>query len=145
MGDELGFLNFQEDAAGRHIPRESVRVFLATGTGCGSKGSPSLVGAKESISRRLLDAPSHPFPAAQRAFSWCIAAPSRSTTGRRVLGTLGVDWLVARNSGGSGSRAKIDAARRLGIPVAMIRRPPQPEAARAQTLSEVLAWIGRRA
>ena len=57
---------------------------------------------------------------------------------------LGVTWSVTRNSGGSASFAKLEAARRLGISVAMIRRPPQPEAARISTVSEALAWVRRR-
>ena len=138
-GDEWVFLNSEEDAAA-HIP-ENVRVFLATGR-MRLEGFSSL--RSQELLCRLLDAPSHPFPLPNGRFV-VHRPPFTIDHEAAVLGTLGVDWLVARNSGGSGSRAKIDAARRLGIPVAMIRRPPQPEAARAQTLSEVLAWIGRRA
>jgi len=40
------------------------------------------------------------------------------------------DWqieaLVSKNSGGDATRAKLDAARALGIPVVMIDRPPVP-------------------
>jgi precorrin-6A/cobalt-precorrin-6A reductase len=56
---------------------------------------------------------------------------------------LKVDWLVVKNSGGSASRSKLDAARDLGIPVALIRRPRQPEGPRVTTVSEALAWVRR--
>ena len=46
--------------------------------------------------------------------SWCIAPPFTIDHEAAVLGTLGVDWLVARNSGGSGSRAKIDRGAAAG-------------------------------
>jgi precorrin-6A/cobalt-precorrin-6A reductase len=37
----------------------------------------------------------------------------------------GIDMIVCRNSGGRGAYAKIEAARRLGLPVIMIDRPQQ--------------------
>ncbi len=40
-----------------------------------------------------------------------------------VLQRFGVDGLLVRNAGGPGAYPKIEAARRLGLPVVMIRRP----------------------
>lgn len=54
---------------------------------------------------------------------------------------LGVDWLVVKNSGGTASRAKLDAARELGISVALINRPPQPDAPRAATVAAAMDWV----
>jgi precorrin-6A/cobalt-precorrin-6A reductase len=56
----------------------------------------------------------------------------------------GVEWVVARNSGGTGARAKIDAARELGLPVIMIGRPALPDRPRAESLAEVMLWLGHR-
>ncbi|MDJ1008618.1 MAG: cobalt-precorrin-6A reductase [Paracoccaceae bacterium] len=138
-GDEWVFLHKEEDAAA-HIP-QGARVFLAT-------GRKRLDAFSNLTSRdlvcRILDAPGGPFPLPNGRFV-VHRPPFTVEDEMATLERLGIDWLVARNSGGSGSRAKIDAAGRLGLPVAMIRRPPQPEAARAETLSEVLAWVGRRA
>jgi precorrin-6A/cobalt-precorrin-6A reductase len=50
--------------------------------------------------------------------------------------------VVARNAGGSGARAKIDAARELGLPVIMITRPELPQRPRAERIDDVLAFLG---
>jgi len=57
---------------------------------------------------------------------------------------LGVDWLVVKNAGGQASRSKLEAARALGIKVAMIARPPQPECARVSSTDAALDWIRHR-
>lgn len=54
----------------------------------------------------------------------------------------GIAWLVARNSGGDGARAKIDAARMLGLPVIMISLPQLPERLRVESVTEVMQWLG---
>lgn len=54
---------------------------------------------------------------------------------------LEIDWLVTRNSGGRQNRTKIDAARALGIPVAMIRRPVQPESPKLASVQAALDWV----
>jgi len=53
--------------------------------------------------------------------------------------------LVARNSGGTGAWAKIDAARELGLPVIMIARPELPARPRAESAEDVLSWLGHEA
>ncbi|MCP3418200.1 cobalt-precorrin-6A reductase [Bradyrhizobium brasilense] len=55
-----------------------------------------------------------------------------------------IEWIVARNSGGTGARAKIDAARVLGLPVIMITRPLLPDRPRVESVSEVMQWLGHR-
>jgi precorrin-6A/cobalt-precorrin-6A reductase len=52
-----------------------------------------------------------------------------------------IDVIVARNSGGQATEAKLTAAHRLGIPVIMIRRPEQPAGAQASTVDEVVVWV----
>jgi len=54
---------------------------------------------------------------------------------------LDIDWLVTRNAGGRENRTKIDAARALGIPVAMIRRPRQPEGTKLESVQAALEWV----
>lgn len=51
--------------------------------------------------------------------------------------------LVAKDSGGQATEAKLDAAARLGVTVIMITRPPLPPGVPAVTEQhQVLAWLG---
>jgi precorrin-6A/cobalt-precorrin-6A reductase len=52
-----------------------------------------------------------------------------------------IEVLVARNSGGRATEAKLEAANRLGVPVIMVRRPPLPDGERVATVAEALAWV----
>jgi len=54
----------------------------------------------------------------------------------------GVELLVTKNSGGAATYAKIEAARRLGVRVVVVRRPTAPDGETATTLSDAIAWIG---
>jgi len=62
-----------------------------------------------------------------------------------LMRSRGIAWVVARNAGGTGARAKIDAARELGLPVIMISRPELPERLRVDSIEDVLAWLGHDA
>ncbi len=44
-----------------------------------------------------------------------------------------IDVLVTKNAGGDATRAKLDAARWLGVAVIMVRRPPRAEAPSTET------------
>jgi precorrin-6A/cobalt-precorrin-6A reductase len=58
-----------------------------------------------------------------------------------LLAAEGVAALVCRNSGGASGRAKLDAARGLGLPVVMIRRPPPPAPPTAASVAAAVAWL----
>jgi precorrin-6A/cobalt-precorrin-6A reductase len=62
-----------------------------------------------------------------------------------TLRSRGVTWMVSRNSGGDGARAKIDAARALRIPVVMIARPKLPDRKRVETVADVMTWLAHDA
>jgi precorrin-6A/cobalt-precorrin-6A reductase len=50
--------------------------------------------------------------------------------------------LVTKNSGGEYTRAKLDAAAALYIPVVMVDRPPLPSGvSRVETVDEAVAWL----
>lgn len=55
-----------------------------------------------------------------------------------------IDVLVTKNSGGSATYGKIAAARRLGLPVILLRRPETAEVDTVATAQEALAWIERQ-
>jgi precorrin-6A/cobalt-precorrin-6A reductase len=53
-----------------------------------------------------------------------------------------IDALVTKNSGGDMTRAKLDAAAALGIPVVMVDRPPLPPGLRTVgTVEDAVAWV----
>ncbi|OMC48284.1 cobalt-precorrin-6A reductase [Mycobacterium sp. IS-1264] len=57
-----------------------------------------------------------------------------------------IDALVTKNSGGDMTRAKLDAAAALGIPVVMVARPPLPAGVKAVgTVQEATDWVTGRA
>jgi precorrin-6A/cobalt-precorrin-6A reductase len=62
-----------------------------------------------------------------------------------MIRSRSIGVIVARNSGGTGARAKIDAARILGLPVIMLLRPHLPDRLRVESVAEVLEWLGHRA
>jgi precorrin-6A/cobalt-precorrin-6A reductase len=67
---------------------------------------------------------------------------------RDLLVRHGVEVIVAKNAGGTATRAKLDAARELGIPVVMVERPSQPAVPRVATPEDARRWVqvtlGRR-
>jgi precorrin-6A/cobalt-precorrin-6A reductase len=55
-----------------------------------------------------------------------------------------IDALVTKNSGGAMTRAKLDAAAALGIPVVMVARPKLPAGVAAVgTVEEAAEWVAR--
>jgi precorrin-6A/cobalt-precorrin-6A reductase len=51
-----------------------------------------------------------------------------------------IDMLVTKDSGGSYTAAKLDAARARGLAVIVVRRPGRPAAQRVSTVEQALAW-----
>lgn len=52
-----------------------------------------------------------------------------------------IQMIVAKNAGGSGARAKLEAARELGLPVVMIDRPFIPDRPQVESVAQVLDWL----
>lgn len=52
-----------------------------------------------------------------------------------------IDALVSKNSGGTATAAKLEAARRLGLPVVMVERPPATGSATVHEVAAALAWL----
>lgn len=119
-----------------HIQAGSV-VFLATGR--------STLASFENLSDmtlicRQIDPPDGPFPF--RNGRYLVGTPPFSVEDEVALfRELGVDVLVVKNAGGDPSRTKLDAARLLGLPVLMLRRPPMPKGDHVETVDEALKWI----
>lgn len=60
---------------------------------------------------------------------------------KRMLSENGIEIVVSKNSGGSASYGKIEAARALGVPVIMIERPLRHNAETVSTIDDALAAI----
>ena len=52
-----------------------------------------------------------------------------------------IESLVSKDSGGGQTEAKLTAARELGLPVIMVRRPPEPDLPGVPTVEEALSWL----
>lgn len=115
------------------------RVFLAVGRGSVS----SFAQADAWFLVRVIDPPD----AAPPLSDYTLIegrGPFRLDNERALLAKHRIDIVVAKNSGGEGTYAKIAAARALGLPVVMIRRPPPPPGESVETVDEVINWIGER-
>jgi precorrin-6A/cobalt-precorrin-6A reductase len=51
-----------------------------------------------------------------------------------------IDVLVAKNSGGRMTEPKLEAARRRGVSVIVVERPPRPDVQTVTTVQEALSW-----
>jgi len=129
------------EAAVAALPETRAHVFLAIGR---QHLAPFVAKPQHAYTLRFVDAPEGalPLPHADVIVS---RGPFTLEDDRELMRSRGIEWLVARNSGGTGARAKIDAARELDLPVIMIARPLLPERKRAESVEEVLAWLGHDA
>jgi len=133
-GDNWTQIDREQDAA-KHIA-DGATVFLATGRQT-LPGFANLSGC--ALICRQIDAPDGPFPFPNGRF--LVGRPPFSVADELALfRKLGVDWLIVKNAGGTANRTKLTAAAQLGIPVLMIRRPPQPDALQVETAAGALKW-----
>jgi precorrin-6A/cobalt-precorrin-6A reductase len=134
-GDRWIPIDAPEDAA-RHIPMEAV-VFLAIGRQT-LEAYRNLEGRR--ILARMVDPPRAPFPFEGGEF--ILGRPPFGQDHEvSLFKSLGVTHLVAKNAGGQGGRAKLDAARALGLPVLMLAHPTMPDGVKLTTVQEALSWV----
>jgi precorrin-6A/cobalt-precorrin-6A reductase len=122
------------------LPEIRTRVFLAIGR---QHIAPFGARPQHAYTLRFVDPPDGKLP-----FDADVIVSRGPFTLDDELETMqarGIEWIVARNSGGTGARAKIDAARALGLPVIMLARPQLPERQRVESVTEVMQWLGHRA
>ncbi len=125
--------------APRYIPPGAV-VFLATGRGSLDAFAP-LVGRR--LISRQINPPDAPFP--WPGGQYLVGRPPFSQADEVALfRRLEVDWLVVKNAGGEGARAKLQAARELGLPVLMLARPAPPQGAVVDSVAGALNWLAER-
>ncbi|MET3964333.1 MULTISPECIES: cobalt-precorrin-6A reductase [Bradyrhizobium] len=122
------------------LPETPAKMFLAIGR---QHIAPFASKPQHTYTLRFVDPPEAPLPFAADVI--VSRGPFTFDGELEMMRTRGIAWIVARNSGGDGARAKIDAARMLGLPVIMIARPKLPERLRVESVAEIMQWLGHRA
>jgi precorrin-6A/cobalt-precorrin-6A reductase len=123
------------------LPDAATRVFLAIGR----QHVDLFAGAPQhQYLLRLVDAPQGTL-ALPHTEIVLARGPFRVEDDVALMQLHRVQIVVAKNSGGSGARAKIDAAAQLGLHVVMIDRPALPNRKVVETVAEVMAWLGHPA
>ena len=89
---------------------------------------------------RMIDPPSAPLPLADYEIV-LDRGPFDADAEERLLSAHRVEAIVSRNSGGSATYGKIAAARRLGLPVIMLRRPSPPPGDRVESVDAAIGWL----
>ncbi|ARE39592.1 Cobalt-precorrin-6x reductase [Rhodovulum sp. P5] len=89
---------------------------------------------------RLVDPPASP-PPLPRHHVLVSRGPFTVAEDTGLMQAHAIDLVVSKNAGGTGARAKIDAARSLGLPVLMIDRPALPARREVGTPEAVLDWL----
>ncbi|MDE3239778.1 MAG: cobalt-precorrin-6A reductase [Paracoccaceae bacterium] len=124
-------------AAVAALPHNATRIFLAIGRKHLAEFSSK---PQHYYLARLVDCPRLPLPL--RHVEAVIArGPFDCSGDLALMRKHGIELLVAKNGGGVAARAKIDAARELGLPVVMIERPSVPDRLVLGTTAAVMDWI----
>lgn len=126
------------DAAARAVADLGPRIFLSVG-GYSLSAFETIPGKTWLV--RSIDPPEPP-PAFADWHLIQARGPFALADERRLLREHAIDAVVTKNSGAAATRAKLDAARELGLPVVMIERPalPAPDIA-FDDPEAVLAWL----
>ncbi len=128
------------NAAVAALPDAPTNLFLAIGR---QHIAPFATKPQHSYTLRFVDPPEAPLPFAANVI--VSRGPFTLDGELEMLRKREIAWIGARNSGGDGARAKIDAARTLGLPVIMISRPALPERRRVESVTAVMQWLGHSA
>ena len=88
---------------------------------------------------RLLEPPAAPPPLANHVLV-TGRGPFTVADERKLLAAHRIEIVVSKASGGELTYAKIAAAREMGLPVILVRRPPLPTGERVINVAAALAW-----
>jgi precorrin-6A/cobalt-precorrin-6A reductase len=123
------------DAAAELLPSLGRRVLLTTGR----QGLAAFAGVAECwFLVRCVDPPQPPLPARHDVL--LDRGPYTLVGELALIDRHAIDVVVTKDSGGSLTQAKLDAARRRGLPVIVVERPPRPDVERVATAAEAAAW-----
>ncbi|MGY1839894.1 MULTISPECIES: cobalt-precorrin-6A reductase [unclassified Modestobacter] len=111
-------------------------VFLTTGR----QGVGVFAGLPGRVLVRSVDPPDEPLPAG--ATLLLDRGPFSVADELALMREHAVDVVVTKDSGGHLTEAKLIAARQLGIPVVLIRRPPLPAGVETvATVEDAVQWV----
>lgn len=126
-------------AAAAALPGLARRVFLTLGT---ADLAPFAALSGIGFTLRMIA------PPAAAPFPGCTVIAGRGPFGAAEETALfraqGFDALVTKASGGAATAGKLVAARTLGLPVVMVRRPPPEPGARVESVAAALEWLDHR-
>ena len=125
------------EAAVDALPASPARIFLAIGR---QNLAAFAVMPRHFFLLRLVDAPATPLPL-PNAETVVARGPFSLASDLALLQAHAITHVVTKNSGGNASRAKLDAARALALPVIMIARPLLPDRLTTGSLDDVMRWL----
>ena len=137
-GDDWRWVESLEEAAAAVAGFGS--VFLTTGR----KSLGAFAGLSARCLVRSVDPPEPPLPARTEV----VLARGPFTVEEEValMREHGIEAVVTKDSGGAMTAAKLTAARTLGLPVVVVRRPPAPAGVRVvATVEEAVDWARAQA
>jgi precorrin-6A/cobalt-precorrin-6A reductase len=71
----------------------------------------------------------------------CDRGPFSLENEQEILLKYNIDTIVSKNSGGNATYPKIIAARKLGIKVVMVNRPPVPPGEQVADVESAVQWL----
>jgi precorrin-6A/cobalt-precorrin-6A reductase len=126
------------DEAAAVLPSLGTRVFLTTGR----RDLAAFAGLERLwFLIRCVDPPSGPLPPHREVL--LARGPYERGQERALMERFAVDVLVTKDSGGSLTAGKLAAARDLGLPVVLVRRPPAPPGPSVTGVDDAVGWVRR--
>jgi precorrin-6A/cobalt-precorrin-6A reductase len=122
------------------VPRLGRRVLLTTGR----QGLAEFAGVRDAwFLIRCVDPPAGPLPPEHELL--LDRGPYTLAAERALLDRHRIDLLVTKDSGGSHTVAKLDAARERGLPAIVVRRPARPAGvSTVHGVDDALRWAAAR-
>lgn len=124
------------DGAAAALDSLGARAFLTTGR----QGLAAFAATTAWCLIRCVEAPEPPLPAHHLVI--LDRGPYTPAGEGELLDRHRIEVVVTKDSGGTHTRAKLDAARDRGLPVVVVRRPGRPAVEVVETVGEAIAWLG---